>query len=93
MQMNLHIKDMTVNFGNSPEMERINYWFQYANELCRTHKCDECPLVGYKPIQTDESVLRCETGKDKKPKGQSDEQRTGREADKTDQDGNDQSKK
>lgn len=85
---------MTINFGgNSPEMERIQHWFQYANELCRTHECEDCPLAGYQPIKTDVSILRCETGKDRKPKGKTDEQGTGRETDEADQDGNDQSKK
>lgn len=68
MQMNLHIKDMAVIFCNSPEMERINNWFQFANELC-------------------------ETGRNKKPKGYTDEQRTRKEVDKTDQDGTNQSEK
>ncbi len=83
---------MRINFGvNSPEMERINYWFQYANELCRTHQCEDCPLVGYQPYETDVSILRCETGKDRKPKGQDNEQRARRETNETNQNRNDQS--
>lgn len=85
---------MNINFGgNSPEMERIQYWFQYANELCRTHKCEDCPLVGNRQYKTDIGVLRCETGKDKESKGQEDDKGTRREVDRANQDGNDQSKK
>lgn len=75
---------MKVNFGNTQEMERIQYWFKYANELCKNHyACAECPLAGYEPIETDISILRCETGKDK-PKGKQDDARTGSKDNRTD---------
>lgn len=70
-------------------MGRIQYWFGYANELCRTHKCEDCPLVGYAPYKTDVSILRCETGKYRKPKGNNNDERTGNKNNRTDQDGND----
>lgn len=77
---------MTINFGGNPEMERIRYWFQYANDLCKGHyACEDCPLVGYQGIETDVSILRCETGKDKKPKGKEDDKGTGNQTDRTDQ--------
>lgn len=61
---------MIINTANNPDMQRVEYWFQYAHELCATHKCEDCPLVGYQSIQTDVSILRCETGRGRKPKGQ-----------------------
>ena len=75
---------MILNFSKNPEMEIIDYWFRYANETCKAHQCNECPLVGYREIKTDVSILRCETGKDRKPKGKENEQGTGRKTDKTD---------
>lgn len=81
---------MRINFGNSPEMEKIQYWFDYANQLCRnSSSCEDCPLVGYKPIKTDVSILRCETGKDRKPKGKQNDEGTGNENNRTDQSGDD----
>ena len=66
-----------VNMANNPEMERIEYWFQYAHEICSKNVCEDCPLAGYQLIQTDVSVLRCETGKDRKPKGQKNDEGSG----------------
>ena len=74
-----------VNMMNSPEMERIGYWFQHAHELCSKHECEDCSLVGYQPMQTDVSVLRCETGKDRKPKGQENDEGSGSQDNGTDQ--------
>lgn len=80
-----------INMGD-PMMVRINYWFEHAQEICRnSQSCEECPLVGYQPLQTDVSVLYCENGRNKRPKGATDEQRTGSNSDTENKVGNDES--
>ena len=59
--------------GVDPETQhikqRIEYWFGYIRNVCENSACcEECPFVGYQPMQTDVSLLYCENGKDKKPK-------------------------
>lgn len=71
---------MNMNFINKPEMARINYWFDYARNLCETYKCEDCPLVGGQTIQTDVSILRCVTGKNKKAIGDGNEQGAGKDS-------------
>lgn len=72
---------------------RIDHWFRYAHEICETHECEYCPLADNQYVQTDVSVLRCVNGRYKKPKEQTDEQGTGREANESNQAGNDESQK
>ena len=63
--------------------------FQYAREICETHKCEECPMVGYQPLGN----LVCETGGNRKPKEKANGQATGREDNKTDQSRDDEGEK
>ena len=66
---------MIVNmFGNDPQaqqiQERIAYWFDYISNVCSaSESCEVCQFVGGQQMQTDMSVLCCETGANKKPKG------------------------
>ena len=60
--------------------------------MCKQHKgCEGCFLVGgqvFKIDETQDVIALCETGFSK-PKGTNDEQRTGSEADRSDQGRND----
>lgn len=70
-----------------------NDLFQYARKICESNQCENCPIAGSQPLQTELGTLICETGRDRKPKGQTNEQGTGSEDNKTNQGRDDESKK
>lgn len=82
---------MNINIGGVHQNQRQQEIFNYMSNMCRQHKgCEGCFLAGGQTFK-DESeyvVALCETGFSK-PKRTNDEQRTGNEADRSDQGRND----
>ena len=57
----------------------MNDWIKYIYQLCKNNRCEDCLMVGYKRIITDDNTtIRCETGKYKTPKGKSNGQESGK---------------
>ena len=83
---------MNINISGVRQNPRQQEIFNYMSTICRQHKgCEGCFLAGGQTFKIDESqdvIAFCETGFSK-PKGQSNEQRTGNEADRSDQGRND----
>ena len=72
--------------------KQIMDWFRYGEQLCRASpSCEDCPLVGYQAIDTGISHLRCETGRNRKPKEKTNDERARTESDETNQRRDDES--
>ena len=65
---------MQFNFGNI-DLNEAQQDFARVVEICSRTPCEKCELVGYKPLQLQNAVMFCETGKFKKYEGGTEEEK------------------